>query len=198
MDIEKLKKTFGRQGIDVSFFATAEDAARYLEGEIQNTTVGFGGSVTADGMNLAKRLAAKNTVYAHSVGSTAEDMRNAGTAEVFISGANAIAETGEVVNIDGRGNRVAATIYGCKRIYIVSGVNKLCPDLESAIHRARNVAAPKNAQRLGKKTPCAVKADRCYDCDSPERICRALAITMVKMSAQEHFEIVLIDEALGY
>lgn len=198
MDIEKLRKNFGKHGIDVSCFDSPEEAAQYLEREIQNTTVGFGGSVTADGMDLASRLSGSNTVYAHSAGTSAEDMMKAGTADVFICGANAIAETGEIVNIDGRGNRVAATIYGCKRIYIVSGVNKLCPDLESAIHRARNVAAPKNAKRLGRNTPCAVKADRCYDCDSPERICRAMVVTMEKMLGQEHFEIVLIDRELGF
>jgi len=79
----------------------------------------------------------------------------------------------------------------------VAGLNKVAPDLQAAIDRARNVAAPPNAKRLGKKTPCAVRADKCYDCQSPDRICRALSVLWEKPAGSE-YEIVLIGEALGY
>ena len=110
---------------------------------------------------------------------------------------NGLAETGEIVNIDGNCNRVAASMFGPKRVYYVVGINKIAPDFEKALWRARNVAAPKNAQRLGKKTPCAVKADRCYDCKSPERICRGLSVLWRKPTGFEQAEVVLIEEELG-
>ena len=103
-------------------------------------------------------------------------MKDAMTADVYVSSANALAESGEIINIDGRGNRVAGTLYGAERLYLVIGKNKLAPTFEDALWRARNIAAPKNAKRLGVKTPCAIRGDHCYDCSSPERICRGLVV----------------------
>ena len=88
-------------------------------------------------------------------------------------------------------------MYGHKRVYFVVGINKIEPDYDRALWRARNVAAPKNAQRLGRKTPCAVKGDRCYDCKSPERICRGLVVLWEAVANME-MEVVLIDQDLGY
>ena len=107
-----------------------------------------------------------------------------------------MAETGEILNIDGTGNRVASTLYGHNKVYFIIGINKIAPDFESALWRARNIAAPKNAQRLNRNTPCAVKGDRCYDCKSPDRICRGLTVLWGPMMGMET-EIVLIDEPLG-
>ena len=87
--------------------------------------------------------------------------------------------------------------YGHKKVWIVVGKNKLAPTLDEAVWRARNIAAPKNARRLERKTPCAAKADRCFDCKSPERICRGLAVLWEPMTGVET-EIVLINEELGY
>ena len=78
------------------------------------------------------------------------------------------------------------------------GSNKIAPDYDSALWRARNIASPKNAQRLGRKTPCAVKGDRCYDCQSPERICRALAVLWAKPTGIDQMEVILVDQELGY
>ena len=103
----------------------------------------------------------------------------------------------KLINIDGTGNRVASTLYGHKKVWFVVGRNKLAPTYEEALWRARNIAAPKNAQRLKRKTPCAVKADHCYDCKSPERICRGLAVLWARPNATEEMEVVLIGEALG-
>ena len=110
--------------------------------------------------------------------------------------ANGLAEAGEIVNIDGTGNRVSATLFGHEKVYIVIGRNKLAPTYEAAVYRARNVAAPQRARQLGKKTPCAVKADRCYDCRSPERVCRALVTLWGPMLGMET-EVLLVDEDLG-
>ncbi len=115
---------------------------------------------------------------------------------MYLSSVNALAETGEIINIDGAGNRVASTLYGHQKVYLVISRNKLAEDYESALWRARNIAAPKNAQRLNRKTPCAVKADRCYDCKSPERICCGLVVLWRPMMGQD-IEIILVDEDLG-
>ena len=113
-----------------------------------------------------------------------------------IDGKTGAAETGELINIDGTGNRVSATLFGHEKVYFVIGRNKLAPTYEAAVYRARNVAAPQRARQLGKKTPCAVKADRCYDCRSPERVCRALVTLWGPMLGMET-EVLLVDEDLG-
>ena len=116
--------------------------------------------------------------------------------DVFLTSVNALAQTGEMVNIDGTGNRVSATLFGHEKVYFVIGRNKLAPTYEAAVYRARNVAAPQRARQLGKKTPCAVKAERCYDCRSPERVCRALVTLWGPMLGMET-EVLLVDEDLG-
>ena len=102
-----------------------------------------------------------------------------------------------IINIDGNCNRVASTMYGHKKVYLVAGVNKLAEDYEKALWRARNIASPKNAKRLGVNTPCAVNADRCYDCNSPQRICRGLVVLWEKPLTSD-IEILLVNEDLGY
>ena len=119
------------------------------------------------------------------------------TTDAYVCSANAIAETGEIVNIDGMGNRLAGTMFGHKSVYIVAGVNKVCPDLDAAIYRARNVAGPLRARSMGKKTPCATGELKCWDCRSPERVCRAMTILMYKMMGMEKCELILVDEELG-
>lgn len=118
------------------------------------------------------------------------------TADVYLTSVNGASETGELVNIDSTGNRVAGSLFGHRRVFFVFGTNKIESTLDRAIWRARNIAAPKNAKRFGFKTPCAVKGDRCYDCASSERICNALTIYLRKMKNVET-EIVMIDEELG-
>ena len=125
-----------------------------------------------------------------------DTVAKANAAEVYISSANAITEDGEILNIDGRGNRLAAQVYGDKRLYIVAGVNKICPDFPSALDRARNQAAPPNCARLNLNTPC--RADgKCHDCHSPSRICNALLVHWAPMRGMDT-EVVLINEELGY
>ena len=125
--------------------------------------------------------------------------RDAGitSGDVYLTSANAVSAMGEIVNIDGTCNRVAGSLYGFDACYVVCGVNKLTPDLTSAMRRARTIAAPLNARRLGKRTPCAVDG-KCHDCRSPERICRAMAVLMAPPARMRHYEIVLIGEELGY
>ena len=117
--------------------------------------------------------------------------------EVFIASANALAMTGEIVNIDGRGNRITSLIYGHDKVYYIIGRNKIVPTLDDAVKRAKYYAAPLTAQRLGVNTPCAAEGKKCYDCNSPDRICNTMTITW-RPSMYLDVELLLIDEDLGY
>lgn len=196
IDIQKLVKNLKIRGFKVSEFENREEASKYLCEQIQNTTVGIGGSLTVQEMGLYDVLSENNEVFWHwkDKDSSVRDM--AAHASVYISSANAISETGEIVNIDGTGNRLAGIVYGNKKVYYIVGINKVCPDLESAIYRARNTAAVKNAERLDRKTPCRVDG-KCHDCSCPDCICRSMLITMAPMCGMEA-EIVVIKEELGY
>ena len=198
-DFSRVKQNLEARGFRVSVFATAAEAADYLDSAIDNTSVGFGGSVTLEQMGLYERLERHDRVNWHwrPTVDGADARQAAMTAEHYITSVNGLAETGELINIDGTGNRVASTLYGHKKVWFVVGRNKLAPTYEEALWRARNIAAPKNAQRLGRKTPCAVKADHCYDCKSPERICRGLVVLWEAIGSME-MEVVLIDQDLGY
>ena len=198
-DFSRVKQNLEARGFRVSVFDTAAEAADYLDSAIDNTSVGFGGSVTLEQMGLYERLERHDRVNWHwrPTADGADARQAAMTAEHYITSVNGLAETGELINIDGTGNRVASTLYGHKKVWFVVGRNKLAPTYEEALWRARNIAAPKNAQRLKRKTPCAVKADRCYDCKSPERICRGLVVLWEAIGSME-MEVVLVDEALGY
>lgn len=195
-DLEKLKQNLQKNGFEVTHFATAAQAADYLDGQIDGKTVGVGGSITVLEMGLAERLRTHNTLHWHWTGDG--DQAAAATCQVYLSSVNGAAETGELINIDGTGNRVASTIFGHEEVYFIVGINKLAPDYDAALWRARNVASPKNARRLGKKTPCAVRGDKCYDCKSPERICRALAVLWERPTGIGRAEVVLVNEPLGY
>ena len=196
-----LKNNLENKGYAVSVFDTKEDAADYLNSCIDNKVVGFGGSVTLSEMNLFSLLSGHNTVYWHDEkpdNMTVAETRTAATrAQIYISSVNGISKQGEIVNIDNTGNRTAAISYGPQKIYLVIGANKVTPDYETALYRARNIAAPLNAKRLNRKTPCAQKGDRCYDCNSAERICRNLSVLWTKPVGEE-YEIVLIKQNLGY
>ena len=192
-DWTKLTENLEARDFTVRAFATAAEAADYLDKEIDGVSVGFGGSMTVQEMGLYPRLAAHNNAVWHW---DKAGLEQAAVTDVYISSVNGLAETGELINIDGTGNRVASTLFGHKKVYFVVGKNKIAPDCEKALWRARNIASPKNAQRLGKKTPCAVKGDRCYDCRSPERICRGFVTLWGPMMGMET-EILLVDEDLG-
>lgn len=196
MPFEAVKKNLEARGFQVRVFATGAEAAAYLDGAIDGVSVGIGGSVTVQELGLYDKLAAHNEMHWHWAGGP-EERTAAMQTQVYITSANGLAETGEIINIDGSGNRVAATLYGHQKVYFIIGRNKLAPTYDEALWRARNIAAPKNAQRLGRQTPCAVRGDRCYDCKSPDRICRGLVVLWGPMREMET-EIVLVDEDLGY
>lgn len=199
MDVQRAMEALRRNGFAVRYFETGAEAADYLAGSLSGKTVGIGGSVTIQQLGIYERLVGNNTVYWHWITDDKETRLLAARADVYLTSANAIAETGEIVNIDGSGNRVAASLYNHERVVFVAGVNKLAPDLESAMFRARNVAAPLNARRLKRNTPCAAaKEIRCYDCSSKERICCGVVTLLRPMGGVGEMEVVLVGEELGY
>lgn len=199
-DLLKLEKNLRKHGFDVSIFDTAGEAAEYLNQKIDHRSVGVSGSITLQDMEhryqIAEKLSAHNTLFWHwySRVNVLQAMRT----EVYLTSANAIAETGEIVNIESRGNRVASTLCGHDELYFVVGENKVVPTYEEAIWRAKNIAAPQKAKAMHKKTPCAEKGDKCYECDCPDRICKVFLTHWMKPDFIGRAEVVLIREAMGY
>ena len=193
LNVDALTRAFTSRGFAFSYFPTANEAARYIASACAGKSVSLGGSMTFQEMGFPEAFADSTEVHWHWI--TKGEYYQ--TPDIYLTSANALSESGEAVNIDGTCNRVAGTLYGPKQCMFVCGINKLCPDLASAVERARNVAAPKNAQRLGTRTPCAADG-KCHDCKSPARICRALVVHMGAPKGFEKCEIVLVGESLGY
>ena len=201
--METTVESLQKHGFGAHFFPDREQAARYVIEQAQNcSTVGIAGTHTVRALGVVPLLEeAGKTLYDHwklSVG-TPEELecrRNQMQADLFLSSANAITMTGEIVNRDGCGNRINAMTFGPGKVIIVAGKNKVVPDLDAALARIEEIAAPVRAMSLNRKTPCT-KTGICMDCDSPERICRVTSIIHRKPMFTE-ISVVLIDEELGY
>ena len=197
-DLEKTRKNLENRGFRAHVFATGAEAADYLAQTLHNTCIGIGGSVTIDEIGVYDRLSADNDVIWRWKKPTPDSRERGAAAETFLCSANGVSETGEIVNIDGCGNRVTGTIYGPQRVFLVVGKNKIAPDLNGAIDRARNIAAPLNARRLNRHTPCAVGEPRCHDCRSPEKICGVMTVFFMPPTSIKEFHVLLVNEDLGY
>lgn len=197
-DLEKTGKNLEGRGFRVHRFASGTEAAEFLVQTLHGTSIGIGGSVTIDTLGVYDRLCGSNEVFWHWKNHAPETRERAGKAETYLCSANGVSENGEIVNIDGFGNRVAGTIYGPERVFLVVGRNKIAPDLTGAIDRARNIAAPLNARRLNRHTPCAVGEPRCYDCRSPEKVCGVMTVFFMPPTSIKEFHVILVDEDLGY
>lgn len=192
LQLDAALQAFEENGFTSTFCATPVQAADYIASQCHGKTVGIGGSITLDTLGVYELLQKNADVHWHW---KSDDILTSG--DVFLTSANAVSAAGEIVNIDGACNRIAASVYGFDTCYVVCGINKLTPDLDSAIRRAREIAAPLNAKRLNKRTPCTVDG-QCHNCHSPERICRAMTVVMAPPSRMSHYEIILVGESLGY
>ena len=194
----ELKKTLEKNGFGVEIFNTLSEAKNKLLAEIEeDESVGIGGSITIDQMDIYEDLKEKcEDVYWHWRKDVEDATKKARNSDTYITSSNALTMDGKLVNMDGNGNRVAAMIYGHKDVYIIIGKNKICKNYEEARERIRNIAAPMNAKRLNLETPC-VYTGKCQDCDSPQRICKAEVILHRKPNST-NLQIYLIDEELGY
>lgn len=199
--IEKVLTNLEKRKIKARYFETKEDAkTAILESITVDMSVGIGGSMSVMEMKLHEELlAAGNTVYWHWLVEPAkmsEVRRNASRADVYLSSTNALTEDGELINIDGVGNRVASMFFGPKKVIIICGINKICSDLISGIDRIKSQACTKNGARLNRKTPCAITGE-CTDCQSPDRMCNVTTIISGKPEEVD-LNIFIVGEELGY
>jgi len=197
--VEKLKS----HDFEATYFRTKEEVVKEIWRHISpGMKVGVGGSVTIRELGIIDQLKARGyAVYDHwAAGLSGEDSlqirKSQMTSDLFLSSANAVTLNGEVVNIDGNGNRTNSMTFGPGKVILVAGYNKLAEDVEEAIKRTRNVAAPINARRLNADVPCA-KLGKCVDCNSPNRICRVLVI-LERKPVSTDIVIILVGEELGY
>ena len=174
MDIPRLQKTLEAAGFTVQWFPTAQAAKEALVARFAGKTIGMGGSVTLRDLGLYEALSQRGTVYWHWQQPGPETLAQAAKAQVYLTGAH------ETV------------------CYLV-GRNKIAPTFQQALWRARNIAAPLNARRLHRKTPCAQgETLRCYDCRSPERICNGLSVLWRPLGGVGETLVCLVGEDLGY
>jgi len=172
-----------------------------LDLTVEYQTFGFGGSATIRTLELPRAIAALGkTVYDHWAPPehmTDREIRlKQGRCDCFFCSANAVSATGEIVNVDGVGNRNNAMTFGCPKVVIIAGVNKVTPTLDAALARIREVAAPMRARSLDKPTPCA-ETGRCTDCHSPQRICRITTI-LHRKPLMTDVSVILVNESLGF
>lgn len=174
---------------------------RLLEMIPAGASVGFGGSATIKYLDIKEELAKRNCVcYDHNAAKDPEEAqeirRKQLTCDVFLSGSNAITRDGRLYNVDGRGNRVAAMIFGPREVIIVAGTNKIVANLEEAEERVYGYAAPINNIRIGTDNPC-VRIGHCMDCSTPKRICNVATI-FHKCPAGMKTTVLVVGEALGF
>jgi len=191
-----------KNGFQAHFIRSAEEATDFVLEMVQNHThFGFGGSATTRYLDLPGILERQGkTVYDHwnpPGDATDIEMRlKQGRCECFICSANAISETGEIINVDGVGNRTNAMTFGCPNVIIIAGINKVACDMAGAFRRIREIAAPMRAKSLNMDTPCA-RNGLCADCNSPQRICRITTILHRKPMMTD-ITVIVINEDIGF
>ena len=182
------------------YYAESKEEAKEIALSLipEGSSVTMGGAMSAHEIGLVEALKSGN--YDFIDRDDYEDKRKAMLmaydADVFLTSANAMTEDGILVNIDGNSNRVSAIAQGPRKVIVIAGMNKVCDDVDGAMKRARNVAAPINAQRFGLSTPCA-KTGSCMNCKSPDTICCQFLIT--RFSRHEgRIHVILVNDSLGF
>lgn len=182
------------------YFASRQEAVQFLKNQIpEGASVALGGSVTLTQCGILDWLQDNPHVHhidRYNTDDVAKALHDAFSADVYLMSTNAVTLDGQLYNIDGNGNRVAALTYGPKQVYVLAGVNKIVDDLEEAEKRARNIAAPANNLRLGKDNPCTA-VGRCMNCNRDTCICSTYVITR-RSQTKGRIHVLLINETLGY
>lgn len=197
----KVAENFNKRGFEAYYCPTKEDAlAKAISLIPEDHVVSWGGSVSINDIGLRPYVLEHRQVIDRDTAKTPEErkelLRKALLCDTFIMGTNAATEDGQLYNIDGNGNRVAALIFGPKQVVVIVGMNKVEPTLEAAITRARTVASPINMQRFSKKTPCAVTG-MCADCLSPDSICNQMVRTR-RCAPAGRIKVILVGENVGF
>ena len=193
-------KNLQRRGFEAYYAPTRQEAlAKALELIPEKDVVSWGGSVTLAQTGILEAVKKRNPVLDRDTAKTPEEktelMRRALLCDTYLMSTNAMSEDGQLVNIDGNGNRCAALIWGPKQVLVVTGINKVAKDLDAAVKRAQQVAATINVQRFNLQTPCS-KTGMCADCLSPESICNQFVIT--RRNNRGHVKVILVGEDLGF
>lgn len=197
-----LVENFNKRFFESYYCSTKEEAKNKALSLIEEgSSVAWGGSMSIHECGLLDEIKGGNYVLIdRDKAKTQEErqdlMRQAFSADTFLMSANAVSQQGELINIDGLGNRVAALCYGPEQVIVIAGLNKVAPDLDSAIKRARSVAAPINTQRFNLDTPCTKKG-ACYDCISNDCICAQMVITRISRP-KNRIKIIFCGENLGF
>lgn len=196
---EKVIRGLESRNMEGFYAETKEDALKKaLELIPEGSSIGMGGCMSAMEIGLVDAL--KTDKYKFIDRDRTEDKRKAMLdsydADFFISSANAMTEDGILINVDGNSNRVSAICQGPRQVIFIIGMNKVCSDVDSAMKRARNVAAPINAQRFGLATPCS-KTGSCMDCKSPDTICCQILITRFSRH-KGRIKVILVNDSLGF
>jgi len=196
-------KALKSHGFDARFVSSEEDAKKMIMEMISGyETFGFGGSNTTRALGILEELKAMGkTVFDHMEGGFSfEESRDTrveqGRSDCFLSSANAISATGEIVNVDGVGNRTNALTFGPRKVILVAGMNKVTQDLDSAIRRVMEISAPMRAKSLNMSTPCA-QTGVCSDCNAPQRICRVTSI-LHRKPIMTDITVILVNQSLGF
>ncbi|MBQ9393688.1 MAG: lactate utilization protein [Oscillospiraceae bacterium] len=197
----KTAEALRRRHFDACYCSTGAEALTKVLSLIDPAaTVGWGGSMTLQELGVLEALRGRGQKLFDRDTVPPEQrydvMRQALTADVFLMSSNAVTEDGQLFNVDGNGNRVAALCFGPRTVIVVAGMNKVVPDLSAACARVRHLAAPVNAQRFGGKTPCTVTG-QCADCLSPDSICASMVTTRLCKPAGK-IKVVLVGEDLGF
>jgi hypothetical protein len=198
---EILVKNLKARHFDAWYCNTKEEAlAKALELIPEGSSVGWGGAMSAQQIGLMNALHAGNynpidRDLCNTPEEKAQAMKTAMFADFFLTGANALSLDGQMVNIDGAGNRISAIIYGPKNVLVIAGMNKVMDNLDAAINRARTVAAPMNKQRFEPNTPCAVTGS-CADCKVEGCICNHIVVTR-HCRPVGRIKFILVGESLG-
>ena len=196
-----LVKAMKKRQFDAYYCSTAEEAVeKVLELIPEGDVVSWGGVATVDQLGIKERLRQRNQpLIDRDTAKTPDErmdmLRQALTCDTFLMSSNAISEDGQLVNIDGMGNRVAALCFGPRQVIVVAGMNKVAGDLDSAMARARHIAAPANVQRFDVKTPCSITG-QCGDCTSPDCCCSQIVTTRFS-KIPGRIKVVLVGEVLG-
>jgi len=201
--LEKTAEALQNHGFTAKVFANRQELRPFLIEAAQDaSTVGFGGSITLAQIGIAKELKrAGKTLLIHGRPGLAPAerfalMRRQLSCDLFFSSTNALTIKGQLVNIDGTGNRVGAMAFGPRKVVLIVGVNKIVHDVDSALRRIKEVVVPPNAHRMGYAPPCT-KTGVCVDCNSPERVCRITTI-IERQPRDSHIIVCLVNENLGY
>ncbi len=201
--IKTVIKNLEKRNITGHYCDTKEDAVQAIKSLIpEGSEVSWGGSATLDEIGIKTALADGNYKINDPMKATdpAEGLKlrkAALQADVFLSGLNAVTMDGEIVNIDGRGNRVSAILFGPDKVILIAGANKIVLDEKDAVDRIRSDACPPNALRLGLKTPCALTG-MCQEClVKGNTICSHIVTTRFSMT-EDRMHVVLVNETLGF